>query len=134
MLGNLSLKAKATLLLGVGVLATLMVLGIGLAGLKTVAAHLDEIGRDHLPSVEGLMIVHEGQTAIRSADRAVDSLASFPDEFGKIGAQLDRKQELWARVEKGWNRYEPLPQTPEETVVWQQFVKDWQAWKDAETR
>jgi methyl-accepting chemotaxis protein len=131
---KLSLKAKATLLLGVGVLATLIVLAIGLAGLKTVAANLDQIGRDHLPAVEGLMMVREGQTAIRSADRAIDSLANFPDEFGKIGAQLDRKQEVWARIERGWSLYEPLPQTSEETVVWQQFVKNWQAWKDAEAQ
>ncbi|HTH59398.1 MAG TPA: methyl-accepting chemotaxis protein, partial [Paraburkholderia sp.] len=134
MLGHLSLKTKATLLLGVGVLATLIVLGIGLVGLQTVAASLDEIGVVDLPSVEGLMMVHEGQTAIRSADRAINSFANFPDEFGKIGAQLDRKQEVWARIQRGWNLYEPLPRTSEETIVWRQFVKNWQAWKDAEAR
>ena len=55
------------------VLATLIVLAIALVGLRTDAAGLDEIGRNRLPSVEGLMTVYQGQAAVRSIDHLIVS-------------------------------------------------------------
>jgi len=47
---------------------------------------------------------------------------------------LKEKLEIWARIDKGWKIYEPLPQTAEEEVLWKQFVKDWEAWKASDVK
>ena len=132
MFTNLSLKKKITALLFVGVLATLIVLVIALIGLRADGEKLDDVGRNRLPSVEGLQMINEAQTAIRSANRGIDALAAYPEEFENINQYNQSKQQAWARAEKGWSIYEPLPQEPEEEVVWKQFVKDWAAWKEAD--
>jgi methyl-accepting chemotaxis protein len=133
MLAKLTLKAKVTLLLCVGVLSTVIVFLIALNGLNTDSGAIDEIGRNRLVSVEGLELMNEGQTALRSSDREIDALSSFPDEFEKVAHELTRKKEAWDRIDHGWSLYEPLPQSDDEAVLWKQFVKDWQAWKDRES-
>jgi methyl-accepting chemotaxis protein len=134
MLVKLTLKAKIILLLCVGVLSTAIVLMIALNGLQSDGDAIDTIGNNRLPSVEGLELMNEGQTALRSADRQIDALASYPDEVETIAHQLSDKKAAWDRIDSGWSEYEPLPQTEDEAVLWKQFVKDWQTWKDAESR
>jgi methyl-accepting chemotaxis protein len=134
MLAKLTLKAKVTLLLCVGVLSTVIVFVIALNGLNTDSDAINRIGKNRLVSVEGLELINEGQTALRSSDRQIDALSSFPDEFEKVAHELTRKQEAWGRIDQGWGLYEPLPQRDDEAVLWKQFTKDWQVWKDSESR
>ena len=134
MFSNLTVKAKITLLLIVGTFALLLVTAISFMGLKKDGEMLDELGKNRLPSVLGLELINEGQTALRSADRAMDALASHPEEHGEIENQLKRKQDAWKRVERGWKMYEPLPQTAEEALVWKQFLNNWDTWKAADRK
>ncbi len=132
MFSNISLKAKIITLLTVAVAALLGVMFIAFTGLKTDAEGLYEVGKNRLPSVLGLKILSEAQTAIRSTSRAIDSMAPYPDEHKEVVTQLKSKTKYWAGAESGWKMYEPLPQTAEEVVVWKQFVKDWETWKKAD--
>ncbi|NVD72072.1 Tar ligand binding domain-containing protein [Duganella sp. BJB1802] len=129
MLSTLTVRAKIIILLSVAVLALVAVVAIAFVGLKQDAAMLAEVGRNRLPSVQGLLQVSEGQTAVRSANRAMDAVAAYPENFDQIAQQLKRKQEIWAGIDKGWKIYEPLPQEPEEEALWKVFVKQWDAWK-----
>lgn len=132
MFAKLTVKAKLAMLLVVAILALVVVAAIGFVGLKNDALMLNEVGRVRLPSVLGLEIMNEGQTDIRSKDRQIDSLGAFPDEHAEIEGVIKRKQETWARIDKGWKMYEPLPQTAEESELWKTFVADWDDWKAAQ--
>jgi methyl-accepting chemotaxis protein len=134
MFANLTVKTKIAALLAVAVAALLLVMVIAILGLKKEGEMLLEIGRNRLPSVQGLMMVNEGQTAIRSVNRYIDSMAPYPEEQAEVANQLKRKAEMWGRVDKGWKIYEPLPQAAEEEKLWKQFLKEWETWKDGETR
>ncbi|MDP4028541.1 MAG: MCP four helix bundle domain-containing protein, partial [Gallionella sp.] len=133
-MNNLTLKAKLFTLMAVALLSLLAVGGIGWNGIGHVDEAMDEIGSVRLPSVLGLQIVSEGQTAVRSANRYV---AFFENDYkaqAKFAEELKDKEEIWKRIEKGWKIYEPLPQTAEETVLWNQFVKEWGDWKAADAK
>ncbi|MBV6322840.1 methyl-accepting chemotaxis protein [Duganella violaceipulchra] len=129
MLSSLTVRAKILILLAVAVLALVVVVALAFAGLKQEGAMLAEIGGNRLPSVQALQQVSEGQTALRSANRAIDTVAGYPEEIGNIAHELKRKQEIWGTVDQAWKIYEPLPQEPEEAALWKTFVKQWDAWK-----
>jgi len=129
MLSNLSIKAKIGALLAVATLALLVVVLISFKGLQNNQQMLHEVGEVRMPSVQGLQLIIEAQTGIRSYDRAIDARAAYPDEAQEIQELLNQKKDAWAQVEKGWAIYAPLPQTEEEAVIWKQFEQDWNAWK-----
>ncbi|MGM9512850.1 methyl-accepting chemotaxis protein [Roseateles sp. DB2] len=134
MFAKVSLKAKIVTLLVVALLALLSVILIAFLGLKKDSEMLTEISGNRLPSVQALLVISEAQTAIRSASRAIDAIAAYPEEFKELERHLQRKVDSWARVDKAWKIYEPLPQEPEEAQVWKQFVKDWEAWRAGDAK
>ena len=133
-LNALSVKAKLGLLILIAVAALISTGLAGWIGIRGTTSSMKEIGEVRLPSVLGLQIVNEAQTAIRSANRLtafyeVDYKSS--DKFGEI---LKIKAQRWQQVDKGWNIYAPLPQTKEEEVLWKQFEKEWAEWKAGDTK
>ena len=69
--------------------------------------------------------MNEGQTALRSSTRAMDAVSAYPEQYDEVAHEIKRKQEIWTRIDTAWKIYAPLPQTPEEEKVWNQFVKEW---------
>ncbi|MBB2485359.1 MCP four helix bundle domain-containing protein [Mitsuaria sp. WAJ17] len=134
MFAKVSLKAKIVTLLVVSLLALLVVILIAFMGLKKDAEMLAEISGNRLPSVQSLLVISEAQTAIRSASRAIDSLAAYPEELKEVERHLQRKADAWGRIDKAWKIYEPLPQEPEEAQVWKQFINDWETWRAGDTK
>lgn len=134
MLANLSVKAKISALLGIAILALCLVMGLALSGLRKNGEMIHELGANRMPSVHGLMIVNEAQTAIQSVSRGIDALASYPAEVAELERLIARRAAHWERALRGWKIYEPLPQTPEETTLWKQFEKEWADWKAADAR
>ena len=134
MFANLTVRTKIVVLLAVAVAALVVVMAIALQGLKRQGAMLDEIGKNRMPSVEALQEINEGETAIRSANRAVDALVLYPEDTAELASQIKRRNETYARIDKAWKVYEPLPQGAEEEKVWKVFVQQWDTWKrkDAE--
>ena len=129
MLSTLQVRTKILILLAVAVAALLTVMLIAFAGLKAQGEMLAEIGKNRMPSVQALQTISEAQTAIRSANRAIDGVAIYPDEMDRVVHELKRKQENWTAIDKAWRIYEPLDQEPEEATQWKIFVKQWDAWK-----
>ena len=64
MFKNLLIKWKLATLVGV-MMAALIVVGVtGYAGIATVGQSVNEIGVGRLPSIQGLLLMSEGQTAV----------------------------------------------------------------------
>ncbi|SHN43230.1 methyl-accepting chemotaxis protein [Duganella sacchari] len=129
MFANITVRTKILTLLGVAVLALLLVVVIGFRGLKQEGAMLAEIGKNRMPSVQALMGMNEGKTGIRSANRAADAVAMYPEDTAEIKQQIKRRAEIFGQIDAARKVYEALPQSNEEGTVWKQFIKSWDTWK-----
>jgi methyl-accepting chemotaxis protein len=134
MFANLTVRTKIAALLAFAVAALLLVMAIAIMGLKREGEMLAEIGGNRLPSVQALLEISEGQTAIRSVNRSIDAMALYPEEHAEVANRVKSKTEIWARIDKAWKIYEPLTQTAEEEKVWKQFLKEWDAWKQGDAQ
>ncbi|MFT3859159.1 MAG: methyl-accepting chemotaxis protein [Aquabacterium sp.] len=133
-MNQLSLKAKLIALVAIALLALGLVGAVGWAGLVNTAESLNEVGKVRMPSVLGLQIVNEGQTAISAVNGEVAFHENEQNARESFALSLKAKDETWKRIEGGWKIYEPLPQTTEEAELWKQFVKEWDDWKRADGR
>ncbi|MYM69111.1 methyl-accepting chemotaxis protein [Pseudoduganella sp. FT55W] len=129
MFANITVRTKILTLIGVAVLALLVVVLIAFRGLNKEGEMLAEIGKNRMPSVQALMAINEGKTGIRSANRAADALAMYPEDVGEIAQQIKRRAEIFAEIDKAWKIYDALPQSSDEATAWKAFVKAWDTWK-----
>lgn len=116
MFAKMTVRAKLILLLAMTITATVAVGGIGMLGLRDTGGAIEEIGSVRLPSVMGLNMIAEGQTAIRVANLNALTLQNSRAAQEQFAAILKEKQEIWTRIDAGWKLYEPLPQTDEEAM------------------
>jgi methyl-accepting chemotaxis protein len=91
------------------------------------ASDAAEIGKNRMPSVQALQVISEAQTALRSASRAIDAMAPYPDDVASRMRSSASRRAGRASTRRGNLRC--LPQEPEEEKVWNVFVKQWDAWK-----
>jgi flagellar basal body-associated protein FliL len=97
MFANVTVRTKILTLLGVAVLALLVVVLIAFMGLKKQGEMLAEIGKNRMPSVQALMSINEAKTGIRSANRAADAAAMYPENVAEITQQIKRRAEQLRR-------------------------------------
>ncbi|PHM18558.1 MAG: hypothetical protein CJD30_01170 [Sulfuricurvum sp. PD_MW2] len=128
-LNNMAVKTKLMLLTIITLASLLAVSLSGNYGINACGDALIEVSETRLPSVLGLEIINEGQTAIK-ANSLETPIYELNYNANKQFAEIVKKDaEIWSRIENGWNIYAPLPQTPEEAELWKQFEKEWAAWK-----
>jgi methyl-accepting chemotaxis protein len=109
-------------------LVTLIVGVFGYRGVTQTGSALYEVGNVRLPSILGLEIMNEAQTAVRKGESSLLIPEFFTDEQ-EATRQMELLAEAWKRAEEGWKIYEPLPQTKEEAVIWNNFKPAWDQWK-----
>jgi methyl-accepting chemotaxis protein len=129
-----SMKAKLTLIALISVVALLVSSMIGIKGIKGSQSDINEIGKNRMPSVQGLMMIGLGQTAVKAATLQTGIDENDYKLHPMFARALADKQKAWAMIDKGWKIYEPLPQDKEEEVLWKQFEKDWAAWKTQDAK
>jgi methyl-accepting chemotaxis protein len=104
-----------------------LVIGVvGYTGIVKVDWAMDEIASVRLPSILGLEIINEAQTAVKAAERTL--LIGSIDKT-RADREIDHIKKAFERADKGWKIYEPLPQTKEEAELWKKFVPAWDEWK-----
>ncbi|WP_342114748.1 methyl-accepting chemotaxis protein [Pseudoduganella sp. OTU4001] len=132
MFKNLMIKWKLAVLVAAMMLA-LAILGVsGYRGIAKVGESVNEIGVVRLPSIHGLLILSEGQTAISKATLETAIYENDYQAQAKFAEAAKSREAAWTKADAGWKKYEPLPQTDEEAVMWKQFVGEWDAWKAAD--
>ena len=129
MFKNLSIKWKLGVLVGVMLLAMVGLVFLAYSGLKGAGEDIAEIGNNRLPSVQGLLIISEGQTAVKSATLATAIYETDYNAQKEFEGVLALRKKAWSNIESGRKIYDPLPQTKEEVVLWKQFETDWAEWK-----
>jgi methyl-accepting chemotaxis protein len=100
--------------------------GVGFWGVYKLAGSVHEIGDVRLPSVDSLLVIKGRAENIRGTMRTL-SIPGLSIEMRQ--RQQDNLKAAREAYEAAWAVYEPLPQTPEEAQLWQQFVPAWEAWR-----
>ena len=104
-----------------------LILGIlGYYGAVKSAGSINEIGIVRLPSVDALLEIKADAENIRGTMRTL-AIPGLSFEMRK--RQESNLAQARESYEKAWKIYEPLPQTPEETRLWQKFVPAWNEWR-----
>lgn len=79
-----SMKAKLGLIGLLSIVALLLVAFIGQNGIRSGQAEMHEVGAVRMPSVQGLLIVNEAQTAIKAAQLGV---ALYENDYTSVGKE-----------------------------------------------
>lgn len=128
-MNSMTVKAKLIMLLTVAI-AALMVCGLaGWSGITKVSASLHEIGQVRMPSLLGLEIMKNSRTGIQAESRRVAFFENDYNASAKFSQALKDIDRRWSRYQEGHDLYEPLPQTPEEAILWSDYSKVFDAWK-----
>ena len=129
MLRNLNLQTRllgAFLMMG---LLVFLVAWVGWSSTSNLSQHIETIGKDNLPSIEALLKINEGQTQIESSERALINAALSPAERQDA---LNRMDKAWQQIQDGFRAYEATRLTSEEEALYQQMLKYWEDWKQAD--
>jgi len=103
---NLRLSVK---LIGGFLIVALITLGVGFFGWKGVSQTdeaLKEVAQVRLPSILGLGILNEAQTAIHRYERTL----VYEKDPEIVKRQFTQLEDSWKDADRGWKIYEPLPQ------------------------
>jgi methyl-accepting chemotaxis protein len=129
MLRNLNLQTRligAFLMMG---LLVFLVAWVGWSSTSNLSQHIETIGKDNLPSIEALLKINEGQTQIESSERALINPALSQAERQDT---LNRMDKAWQQIQDGFKAYEATTFTSEEEALYQQMLKYWEDWKQAD--
>lgn len=122
----LNMKIGTKLIVGFIIVAIVA----GIVGLFGYSA-INEIAYVRTPSIQSLLTISEAQTAVLTGERGLINNRMMDEDIRQ--AQYNYIDSAFARAQEAWDIYAPLPQSEEETLVWNQFVPSWEKWvKDHE--
>ncbi|MGE5664223.1 MAG: methyl-accepting chemotaxis protein [Deltaproteobacteria bacterium] len=111
----------------VGVAVIAAAVGVmGYWGLHRASKTQNAINTFYLPSVNGLWMIKDGQDVIRRVELVMFLPQLTPQE---LAGQRKNLGTAWAKADKGWAIYAPLPKKGEEAALWQEFQTAWTAYK-----
>jgi methyl-accepting chemotaxis protein len=111
---------------GVAIVISAAVGLVGYRGIGKLSGHVNELGAVRLPSVQGLMMIAEGQ---KTALAAENMLLNKGLSEAQRQERYQRIKQAFETADKGWKIYEPLPQTNEEAAKWKEFVPAWEKYR-----
>jgi methyl-accepting chemotaxis protein len=122
----MKIRTKLAMAFSACVLLTASVGFFGFRGLAATQASLNEIGEVRVPSLVGLADVLTGQQVVRANNGLLINSDTAPAQREKLYASIEQGH---ATIKQGWDVYAPLPQTPEEAKLWEQFVPAFETWQ-----
>jgi len=124
---NMKLATKLMLSFAGVAFVTLLLGFSGYYGTLQSDKAIKEIGIVRLSSVQSLQAIKLAANSIKAAQRTLMDLGLEKTlrqrQYQNIAS--DRKA-----YEEAWKIYEPLPQTPEEALLWKDFVPAWEKWRE----
>ena len=128
MLKDMNLATKMFLSFGFVTLISVLLGLLGYYGAVKSDGAIEEVGLVRLPSVQSLLVIKENANGEKSALRTL--LISGLDK-GLRQRQYDNINTGREAHEAAWKIYESLPQSSEESVLWQQLVAEWKKWQES---
>jgi len=124
---NQSMETQLRLaFLGMGGLSMVVAL-LAVVSSSTLSSKIHEIGKNRLPSVDGLWEINEGQTQIQASENAI---LTPGETYAQRQQQLRRIDGAWKQINAGFEKYEATGSTPEEARLYADFKSKWAAWEN----
>jgi len=101
---------------------------LGINCIRQATSDLREIEKVSLPSVQHLQSINEAQISVILGERGLIDMRMLEPEVRQ--AQYDWIQDAHKQAQSSWEVYESLTQNREEQLIWQQFVQQWEDWKN----
>ncbi len=116
-----NLKLRTKLFIGFASVAVIAAF-IGIASyfsLQTVKSHAESIGKDNLPSIQSLLTISEGQTAL-DGDENFFMAGNLTDK--ELNAEYKEMEDIKNHISEAKKSYELMPKSNEESSLWKEFV------------
>jgi len=108
-------------------LITLIVGFVGWLNVSRTSDHLNHVSFIHLQSIQILLTLNEKQTTIDRIKKAM--LNPSLDEAG-FQRYYPKLEKIWRDINEDIRRYEEIPKTSGEEIMWDNFFKSWKAWEE----
>ena len=109
------------------ILLVAMIIGyIGYNGMQVIHGYLDDVTETRLPSIRSLLIISEADSEIDAGKNALLSNNITPEIEKEIYEQHFKAAK--ERADEAMRVFEALPHTPEEEIVWKEFILAWNDW------
>ncbi|HEX5330250.1 HAMP domain-containing methyl-accepting chemotaxis protein, partial [Sulfuricurvum sp.] len=128
-LDNMVLQSKLMLLAGFMMVALTLLGYMSYTNLTQWRESVNEIGKNYLPSVTGVMEMRVGFNQVTSQQYRVRGLSTDPKRSDKIMDAIDKIEKAHERWEKGNKIYSQVPQTTEEAASWKEYQEAYKTWK-----
>jgi len=107
---------------------TLVVGVVGFYGVANTGETLADLSDVRLPSVESVLTIKEGATAVRAIQNALLNPAL---EDSARRANYDALVKVREAYAAAWKAYEAIPHGPEEDALWKKLASAWEGWRAA---
>jgi methyl-accepting chemotaxis protein len=94
--------------------------------MRSAAAGFTEVAEVRMPSLLGLDKIKLGNRGVRIGAVSIFRHEGEPKASSKIAADIAVMRAGFAEVDAGRKIYDPLPQTPEEAVLYKDFLAAWE--------
>ena len=127
-LDSIKLKQK---LVGAFLIVAIIAAIIGIKG-SLGMSHIQTNVRDgldvRLPSILALSLIKEGHLSIWVGERGLCNARMMAPDVRQ--AQYNFIKKHWGTANKGFKIYEDLPKTRDENALWNEFLQNWDEWKN----
>ncbi|MGE5655321.1 MAG: methyl-accepting chemotaxis protein [Actinomycetota bacterium] len=113
-----------------GFIVFIVALG-GWFGSSQLSEHINEISIVRLPSIVGLQTIDNGVRDVYAVELSLLN-TRLTDVIRR--EQIQKIDRGFQKIKVGWEKYEPLPRTPHEDLLWKQFISQWQQWHQEHER
>ncbi len=103
-----------------------MVGGVGWMGLNATQKSIAAVADERLPAVQGLGMMMEAMSAIKSVERTMVNSTLTGDQRRQ---EIDNLSGEWEEFEKGKSIYQQVHKSAEEETVWSQLQPVFETWK-----
>ena len=101
---------------------------LGFYGVSRLNRQIETLGYTVITSIRGLNRINEGQTQLQSAERLLINPLLTEEERSK---ELNRIEKAWSQIKQGFEEYEKTEQTEAEKNSYEQFLIDWEQWRQS---
>jgi methyl-accepting chemotaxis protein len=123
------IKTGTKLLFGFGLaIAVTLIMGIvGRQALVTAGEHMDDVGKNRMPSLYGVQEIMAGQLHVAAGQRGLIHKRMMEPAVRQ--ANYEEVADGFRQAAEGRKIYELLPMTQEEQRIWSSFVPRWEEWQ-----
>ena len=127
MLNDIKTSTKLLFGFGLAIAVTLIIGIVGRQALVTASEHMDDIGKNRMPSLYGVQEMIAGQLHVAAGQRGLVNRRMM--EHGVRQGNYDEIATGLRQAADGRKVYEALPMAPEEQRIWSSFVPRWDEWQ-----